>query len=525
MINDPWKTKNQLRWNLFDGNQVVEGSIHEFDLVIVGSGAGGGVAAAELSNAGLKVALVEEGNLNTHKDFGKSEAKSYRTLYYDNGNRMTKDKSISILQGRGVGGSTVVNWTSSFHLPSDTLAYWQKHFGVNWGEEELAPHYAAMEARLNIEEWKLEPNQNNASLEKGLEKIGKVSKRIARNVKGCINLGYCGLGCPINAKQSMLTTTIPDALENGASLFYNSYALRFNWDKNAIESLECHHTEANGRYSRNSFTLRAKHFVLAAGAIGSPALLLRSRVPDPGERIGKNTTLHPSVVSGAVMNEGVYAFSGAPQSVYSDEYLKEFAIDGKLGFKLETIPIFPMTLAALLPNTGASHREFMRALPYVQGTIALIRDGFDPECSGGQVSISGDGLPIVDYKWTKELGDAARRAFLAMAELQFAAGAKQVYPLHAATSPYTSWADAKNAIASMAMDPPSLRIVSAHVMGGCAMGKGDEGVVDDQGRFRHLDNLTISDGSIFPTSLGANPQLSIYGMVRMISKNLVQQLA
>ena len=443
MIVNPWSSENRSKWNLFDGYQVVEDSIHEFDVVIIGSGAGGSVAAAQLSKAGLKVASVEEGNLNTHKDFGKSEVQSYGSLYHDNANRMTKDKYISILQGRGVGGSTVINWTSSFHLPSDTLAFWQENFGVSWGQKELAPHYQAMESRLNIAEWKIPPNENNASLERGLQKIGKESKRIPRNVKGCINLGYCGLGCPVNAKQSMLITTIPDALENGASLFYNSFALRFNWDKNTIRSLECRVGEGNGKFGKKSYTLRAKHFVLAAGAIGSPAILLRSKVPDPGERIGKNTTLHPTVVSGAVMRKGVYGFSGAPQSVYSDDFLKEFPIDGELGFKLETTPIFPLILAALIPNTGAIHRDIMSALPSVQGTIALIRDGFDPERSGGLVSISGDGLPVIDYKWTKELADASRRALLTMAELQFAAGAKQAYPLHAVATPYTTWADAK----------------------------------------------------------------------------------
>ena len=107
-----------------------------------------------------------------------------------------------------------------------------------------------------------------------------------------MNLGYCGLGCPVNAKQSMLITTIPDALDNGATLIYNCFASRLNFDKHQAKSLECRDGLGNGKAGSKRITLKAKHFVLAAGAIGSPALLLRSGVPDPGERIGKNTTLH-----------------------------------------------------------------------------------------------------------------------------------------------------------------------------------------------------------------------------------------
>ena len=120
------------------------------------------------------MAIVEEGNLNTAKDFGRSEMKSYGELYHDNGSRMTEDKGIAILQGRGVGGSTVVNWTSSFHLPEDTLEFWQKNFGVGWGKSDLADHYKAMENRLNIETWQVPPNQNNDVIERGTAAVRKI---------------------------------------------------------------------------------------------------------------------------------------------------------------------------------------------------------------------------------------------------------------------------------------------------------------------------------------------------------------
>ena len=165
----------------------------------------------------------------------------------------------------------------------------------------------------------------------------------------------------------------------------------------------------------------------------------------------------------------------------------------------------------------------MKSLPYVHGAIALMRDGFN-ERSGGSVILNPEGFPKIDYPWTEDLARGAKRALLGMAELQFAAGAKEVYPLHSGASPYRKWQDAKDALQQLEMKPPMLRVTSAHVMGGCGIGEGDQGVVNDRGEFKHLDNLTIADGSIFPTSIGTNPQLSIYGITHMFADHMIKKL-
>ncbi len=160
------------------------------------------------------------------------ESDAYPQLYQESAGRKTRDKAINILQGRCVGGSTTVNWTSSFRTPPATLAYWAHEFGIEgFSPDDLAPWFERMEARLNIAPWPVAPNANNEALRRGAQALGIPAASIRRNVKGCWNIGYCGMGCPTNAKQSMLVTTIPAALERGATLLTRARAwtLRARW--------------------------------------------------------------------------------------------------------------------------------------------------------------------------------------------------------------------------------------------------------------------------------------------------------
>jgi choline dehydrogenase-like flavoprotein len=167
-----------------------------------------------------------------------------------------------------------------------------------------------------------------------------------------------------------------------------------------------------------------------------------------------------------------------------------------------------------LQGFGEGHARLMQNFAKSQTILALVRDGFHPQSQGGQVSLRRDGSPLLDYPLNDTYWEAARRALLAMAEIQFAAGASWVTPVHEDSPGYTSWAEAKKSLSELPLAPLRCRVVSAHVMGGCAMAASPEsGVVSDNGRHFQITNLSIHDGSIFPTSIGANPQLSIYGLI------------
>lgn len=515
MIPDPIRDGMNKGWMHIDASQLGKNATLEADVCIVGTGAGGAITADVLSDTGLKVVMIEEGMLRTSTDFRMLESEAYPTLYQESASRKTADKAINILQGRTVGGSTTVNWTTSFRTPPATLKYWRERFDLtDLTDEHMQGWFERAEKLTNITAWKVDPNENNSILERGAKKLGIHVDRIKRNVKGCANLGYCGMGCPLNAKQSMLVTAIPAALNRGAILVSRARAERLIFNKDRVEALECISMIGTG-YNTGSVkvTVKAKHFVVAGGAINSPALLLRSKAPDPHGRLGKRTFLHPSLLSGAQMPAKVAAWSGAPQTVYSDHYLETQPIDGAMGFKLEVPPVHPVIYSIVVNGMSEHHRNRFTNFPNTHVAIALCRDGFHPESEGGEVRLLSDGFPQLDYKLNKYFFNAARRALLAMAEIQFAAGASEVFPVDERVNGFRTWADAKAAIESLDLRPYSTRVASAHVMGGCGMSSSaKQGVVNHYGRHHQIENLSVIDGSVFPTSIGANPQLSIYGL-------------
>jgi choline dehydrogenase-like flavoprotein len=212
--------------------------------------------------------------------------------------------------------------------------------------------------------------------------------------------------------------------------------------------------------------------------------------------------------------------------VYSDHFLATLPLDGPIGFKLETPPLHPVLGAIVLPGHGAAHAARMREFRHLQILIALLRDGFHPESPGGTVVLRDDGTPVLDYPLTPYVWDGVRRAFRAMAELQFAAGATAVMPIHGRGEQYRTPAAARRAIDGFDLQPLTTGLYSAHVMGGCPLGPdARRAVVDVQGRHHQVENLYVMDGSLFPTSIGANPQLSIYAFAARLATGAAQALA
>ncbi len=515
-------------WKTHNGSRLERDLTLEADVAIVGSGAGGGTTAEILSAAGFKVLLIEEGPLKTSSDFKMLEHEAYANLYQEGIGRMSKDGAITIMQGRAVGGTTLINWTSSFRTPAPTLEHWAREHGVQGHDPaEMAPWFERMEQRLGVAPWAVPPNANNQVIRSGCDKLGYSSKVIPRNVRGCWNLGYCGMGCPTNAKQSMLVTTIPATLEKGGELLYLARAERLLFDGERVSGIEClgmdeRSVAPNGR----KILVKAKHYVLSGGGINTPGLLLRSNAPDPHQRTGKRTYLHLVNFSAAQFEEVINPFYGAPQSIYSDHFQWDDGTVGRMSYKLEVPPLHPALAATLLGRFGLDNALRMEQLPHTNVMLALLRDGFHPDSAEGKVELRGDGSPVLDYRMTDYTWDGVRRAFHSMAEIQFAAGAKAVLPLHADAGYAKTPAEAKRLIDDLSLEIYRTRLGSAHVMGGCAMGEDPrQAVTDSLGRHHQLSNLSIHDGSLFPTSIGANPQLSIYGLTAKLATRLAERLA
>src|SRR3990172_1425868 len=498
------------------GHQLETNQALSADVVIIGTGAGGGVTAEVLSKAGLKVVMLEEGGYYTAKDFRMLEGVSFTRFYYDVGARKTKDKGITILQGRMVGGSTTVNWTSCFRTPPETLAHWTKVYGLQgFTEAQMAPWFDMTEKRLTILPWPIR-NSSNDVLYRGAKKLGWHVEVIPRNVRGCRNLGYCGMGCPVDAKQSMLVTTVPAALANGAMLVAHTRAesLEINGDRVvAVHAVALKENAADPTGVK--IRVEAPYVVLAGGGINTPALLLRSKAPDPHQRLGKRTFLHITNASTAVMPEKVIPFDGAPQSVYSNHFLYRDGVTGKMGYKMEIAPLHPVSTTVNTLAFGQEHSDAVARLPHLSAMISLMGDGFHGDSRGGTVTTADDGSPVLDYPMNDYLWEGLRSGYLSMAECQFTAGASRVVVSHldAPTQGYASWSEAKKGIEALPLKVLRAQIWSAHVMGGCAMGEDPKmSVVDSRGKHHQFANVWIIDGSTFPTSIGANPSLPIYAM-------------
>ena len=526
-VPDPFREGMARGWKTRDGSQLDSDLALDADVVIVGSGAGGGTTAEILSAAGYKVLLIEEGPLKTSSDFKLLEADAYSSLYQEGVGRMSKDGAISILQGRAVGGTTLVNWTSSFRTPAPTLEHWaREHSVTGLSDAEMAPWFEQMEQRLGVAPWRVPPNANNEVIRNGCEKLGYSWHVIPRNVRGCWNLGYCGMGCPTNAKQSMLVTTIPATLEQGGELLYLARAWRLLISGDKVTGLECQAMDnrcvaPTGR----RITVKARHYVLAGGGINTPGLLLRSDAPDPHGRVGKRTFLHLVNFSAAQFPAAINPFYGAPQSIYSDHFQWKDGATGPMGYKLEVPPLHPALAATIFAGFGQTSAGHMAQLPHTHMMLALMRDGFHPDSPGGSVELRSDGSPVLDYRLTPYVWEGLKRALHSMAEIQFAAGASAVMPLHSDARYMNSLARTRDQIDSLSLELYRTRLASAHVMGGCAMGENPQmAVTDSLGRHHQLRNLSVHDGSLFPTSIGANPQLSVYGVTAKLATQLAARL-
>ena len=344
--------------SLENNTNFLKDSSFEYDVIVIGSGAGGSLAALKACEAGKRVALLEMGPGKQTKDFVLDEGVAYKNLYQQAAGRTTQGGEVTILQGRTLGGGTTVNWTSSFRTPPLTLQYWRDELSLKeFTEDNLEEAFIWAEKTLGVKEWDLIPNNNNDLLAQGLKKMGHEAKVIPRNVRGCQNLGYCGFGCPVGAKQSAFLTTLPQAQKLGLKIFCDAFAEKLIIKGDRVESLI-----VRSRTSKKKFIFKASEFIGSAGAIGTAALLLRSEAPDPHKVLGKRTFLHPTTISGGFFKEEVAPYYGAPQSIYSDDFLPKDLNESHAGFKLEVPPIHPLLLATSLPLRGKDLNESSKNL-------------------------------------------------------------------------------------------------------------------------------------------------------------------
>ncbi len=489
------------------------------DVCVIGSGGGGAVAAAELASAGRSVVMLEQGPFWTSADFTQREDQMLPRLFEEAGMRQTVDGGVTILQGRSVGGSTVHNLCYAFRTPEPIVRMWRDEHGLaSLTPESLLPSLRRVEAGLRVKPIREdEVNVLNRRIRSGAEKLGYSGFVTHHNREGCVKSGYCILGCSYDAKQSMLVTYVPRADAAGARIFPQVRADRIEAEGGRVRRVLASSMDRDG-HVRGSVEVTAPVVVLAAGAVNSPDLLLRSGIANSSGQVGRNLHLHPSVMVAGFWDEPIHAYRGIPQSYYVDEFI-DLEREPHTGYVLMPIAGFPVLTAVNTPGFGRKHFQQMRDFSKMGGLLVLLHD----RSAGSVENGSSSARPHIEYALDpadrRQLGQGVRHC----AQVLFAAGARRVVvpylPEPVVLGPGDDLTSLRDEI-----DVGQAPIASTHPQSTCRMG-GDpaRAVVNDYGECFDVPGLFVADMSVFPTSLGAPPQITTAALADRTAHHILQR--
>jgi len=488
---------------------------HEYDIVIVGSGAGGGTVASELASLcddGVRIAVLEWGAKLREDEYTGRELDMTRKLYFDSGGTFTRDRAVTLAYGRAYGGSTVMYTGTSLTMPERVAEAWNVP-GLDFADLDSRSKKYLEDNNAHL----LAPdliNDNNRLFLEGCGKLGYRVEQFPINIRGCKGSGLCNLGCPNQAKQGTHRVQLPRAEKCGVEVITNCRVTTLG-DRVCEAVVTDPGFGEPSRWEAGEHRVRAKVVVVCAGGVvNSPALLLRSGYGDRLPALGRWLTLHPALILVAEHDREISNFSGHPKSYYCDQFIESD------GFLLETCMYFPFVTAKNLIGFGAPHSEMMRAFRRLQMILVLAHDEALPD---NRVTLDSKGSVVVDYSLTPEVLDALHASMVASARVFFAAGAKRVHAPAGSTF-FIEAGDAERVeelILRENVKPGKISITSAHLMGGCRMGRdAADSVTDGWGRVHGVPWLYIADASLFPQSSEVNPYVTVMALADRVAEGI-----
>ncbi|MBI2890289.1 MAG: GMC family oxidoreductase [Nitrospirae bacterium] len=497
----------------------IRGPVREkVDVIVVGSGAGGGVVAGELAEAGHSVAVLEEGGFWKAEDFNEIEIDSFpRVAAW--GGFTTTPEGVILSYGRCVGGGTVKYWADSFRLPADRYALWKDRYGIG---DEFYSYYDRVERNIHVE---VAPeylfNEQNRRYREACRLLHWEGAAVPQARKNCTSSGYCTLGCPYNRKQSMLVTYIPRASLAGAKVFANCRVDRVLVEDGRATGIAGTLLDAQTDVPIHPIEIRAKAVVVSAGGLGSAGLLLRSGLRHP--RLGKQLFLNPNYFVVGRFDEEMNSHRNIPSPFAVHEWRQTRTdargryVEG--GYLILPGFLHPGTLAALAPGIGDALVDFMGHYDRYGLTLSILDDEV-----GGTVELDGRGREVPHYRISKPDELKARDYLRKTAALFFAAGAREVWLMDLRGTHIQNAAQIDDIVNGVRIE--ECLAIGPHIMGSVPMTANPEsGVVDLEGETREVKGLYVADGSVFPTSLSLDPSLTIMATATKVAEGLKRRLA
>ena len=476
--------------------------VEECDVVVIGSGAGGATAARVLAEAGLSVIVVEDGEYHDARNYSRDPFEALPRLYRDGGLTACEGRPVIPLPvGRCVGGTTVINSGTCLRPPGDVLLRWRDEFGIGWATE-LEGELEALERDLLVAPVDPATAGRNAELcRAGAEALGASNRPIPRNAGAVVCCGTCPTGCELDAKQAAHVSELPRAVVAGARVRAGARVQRVLVEQGRAAGVAC-----------RGYEVRARAVVVAAGAIGTPELLLPQRLANGSGRLGRELRIHPACWVGARFDEDVRGWDGVMQSWLVDEWLDQ-------GLFLEAT-FTPLAFGAhWLRGAGEPYKERLERY----GQLGIIGVHLS-ESSTGRVRVVGRRARIT-HRLDEADAAALRFGIARAAEIHFAAGAREVFPQLGPLASLPAGSDPSD-IEHGRFRPGDLRLEAFHPMGTARMGDDPRwSVVAPTGEAHDLPGLYVADAAVLPTSPRVNPMLSIMACARRIAAGLADRLS
>ncbi len=503
-------------------SDIADGETLEADVVVIGSGAGGAVAAYELAAAGHAVLLLEEGLFFGRQDFTGNTFRMQRLLYRDMGATTTLGNTqIFLPTGKSVGGSTTVNSGTCYRVPDRIAQMWQEQLGLaGYGPSGLAPYYERVEAVLGVEYGAPRVlGGAAAAVARGAEALGLRHKPLRRNAPDCDGQGLCCFGCPTDAKRSTNVSYVPMALRAGAELIVGARAERLLIEGGRAVGVEVvsAYPQHPGRALHPRFRVRAKAVVFATGTLATPVFLLSDpqarRALSRSGALGQHLTIHPAAGVFAVMPEPINVGPSIPQSYAIEEFHEQ-------GLLFEGAAT-PADLSAItMPLVGRSFVEIMEQFQHLACFGFMLEDS-----SCGSVAPGPFRRPLVRYDLTPHDVTRLKRGVDVLSRVFFSAGATSILtPVHGFDVLHHP--DELTKLHPLDLQPSHFDLTAYHPLGTARMGVSAEtSVVSPDLQAHDLPGLYICDGSVIPTSPAVNPQLTIMAVVSRAAQRLAERLS